>query len=200
MPGSGTKGTLQMHETLICRLLAAGAAILSALRDSARVASLMMVRLLQQMRQLTIACEPAVAQPLGCQDREPQWVDLLYEPALGTFLEWHPVATFFGAYIKLLRQVRAMGIAKRSGSLHEARPCMTRPLCMLADYAISFWTRAVAIVTIHACLCLAGIGDQHIATAVRGERACRSSRRCTCRGSRSRRPGQHLLVYMHCSR
>ncbi len=44
-------------------------------------------------------------QPLGCQDREPQWVDLLYEPALGSFLEWHPVATFFGAYIKLLRQV-----------------------------------------------------------------------------------------------
>ena len=46
-------------------------------------------------------------QPLGCPDREPQWVDLLYEPALGSFLEWHPVATFFGAYIKLLRQVRA---------------------------------------------------------------------------------------------
>ena len=45
-------------------------------------------------------------QPLGCEDREPQWVDLLYEPAIGSFLEWHPVHTFFGQYIKLLKQVR----------------------------------------------------------------------------------------------
>ena len=32
-------------------------------------------------------------------------MDLLYEPALGDFLEWHPVATFFGQYVKLLRQL-----------------------------------------------------------------------------------------------
>ena len=35
------------------------------------------------------------------------WVDLVYEPSLSTFLEWQPVAGFFGAYIKQLRQVCA---------------------------------------------------------------------------------------------
>lgn len=47
-------------------------------------------------------------QVLGCKERRVMWVDLCYEPALGSFLEWQPVANFFGQYIQQLLQVNAM--------------------------------------------------------------------------------------------
>ena len=42
-------------------------------------------------------------------------MDLVYEPALSSFLEWQPVVNYFGHYIKQLQQVRPQGIASHQG-------------------------------------------------------------------------------------
>lgn len=55
-------------------------------------------------------------------------MDLVYEPALSTFLEWQPVVNFFGHYIKQLQQVRPQGIASHQGTTpHGIGPKRSAP-------------------------------------------------------------------------